>query len=224
MGWETDFLQQAVDTCTNLSGQIQDCPLFNIQDESKGAQCKIKMPEVLAKEKMVDAMTSLPGNVAIMAGPAYAKGAAPAQEGTTIAEASTTAEASSSIAIPTYAPGTKLPSGSQYVPGAVFAAKATTSPSVSAAAAPPAAASAPASVESAIIAPLPTPAPAGPPPAATSVQTYFSTEYRTQGSVVNEILWVQKVETVTASQTTTVAAAPKHKRHSHRAHGRSLHH
>ncbi|KAH0122003.1 hypothetical protein KCU82_g22542, partial [Aureobasidium melanogenum] len=32
MGWDSsDFLQSAVDTCTNASGQIQDCPLFDIQ-------------------------------------------------------------------------------------------------------------------------------------------------------------------------------------------------
>jgi hypothetical protein len=220
MGWETDFLQKAVDTCTNLSGKIEDCPLFTIQDESKYGNCNIKMPDQIAKEKMTDGMTSLPGNVAIMAGPAYAKGAAPAQEGTTVAQPSS-AQATSSMVIPSYSSGSKLPSGSPYVPGAVFAAKVTASPSA-AAAAPPAEAPAAAAVESAVIAPLPTPAPAAPPAAATSVQTYFSTEYRTQGNVVNEILWVQKVETVTASQTTTVAA-PKHKRHMHRAHGRSLH-
>jgi hypothetical protein len=220
MGWETDFLQKAVNTCTNPSGKVEDCPLFTIQDQSKWSNCNIKMPEALAKEKSTDGMSSLPGNVPIVGGPAYAKGAAPAQEGTTVTgtQASTAAEATSSVVIPSYAPGSKVPSGSPIVPGGVFAAKATGSPSAASSAAPAGAAPAAASVESAKIAPLPTPAPAAG-SAATSVQTYFSTEYSTRGNVVNEILWVQKVETVTASQTTTLA---KHKRHMHRAHGRSL--
>jgi hypothetical protein len=200
MGWETDFLQSAVDKCTNPSGQITDCPLFTIQDETKMGSCNITLPAEIAKEDMLGPMPSLPGKVSVVGGPAYAKGAAPAQEGTTEADPKNTAE-STSAPVPADAPGSKLASDAPVVPGAVFAAKATPSP--------------PAADQQ----PAPTPAP--PAAAASSVQTYFSTEYRTQGNVVNEILWVAKEVTVTASVTTT--SAPKHKRHVHKPHGRSFH-
>lgn len=71
MGWDESFLQSAVDTCTNLSGEIQDCPLFDIQDDSVGAQCQIELPEVLASENDTSS-NGLPVNVPIQSGPAYA--------------------------------------------------------------------------------------------------------------------------------------------------------
>jgi len=33
-GWNVDFLQRAIHTCTNPSGNIEDCSLFTLQDES----------------------------------------------------------------------------------------------------------------------------------------------------------------------------------------------
>lgn len=36
-GWDADFLQTAVDTCTNDSGLIQDCPVFDIDYDSAGS-------------------------------------------------------------------------------------------------------------------------------------------------------------------------------------------
>ncbi|ORY82435.1 hypothetical protein BCR37DRAFT_347273, partial [Protomyces lactucae-debilis] len=37
-GWDPAFLQQAIDTCTSSSGQMQDCPLFDLQ---YGQQCHV---------------------------------------------------------------------------------------------------------------------------------------------------------------------------------------
>ncbi|KAL1304225.1 hypothetical protein AAFC00_000645 [Neodothiora populina] len=73
-GWESvDFLQNAVDTCTNASGEIEDCPLFNIQDDSTAAQCTFEMPEVLADEDCEGPLDDgLPVSVPIQAGPGYA--------------------------------------------------------------------------------------------------------------------------------------------------------
>ncbi|KAF2157539.1 hypothetical protein K461DRAFT_299390 [Myriangium duriaei CBS 260.36] len=73
MGWEsTDFLQQAVDTCTNLSGNIQDCPLFNIQSDATAAQCTFDVPEAVANDNVSGPRSGLPVSVPIQSGPAYA--------------------------------------------------------------------------------------------------------------------------------------------------------
>lgn len=51
MGWDENFLQQAVNTCTNPSGLIEDCPLFDIVDQSTAMQCQLEdMPANLRKE------------------------------------------------------------------------------------------------------------------------------------------------------------------------------
>jgi hypothetical protein len=71
--WEEGFLQQAVDTCTNPSGQVQDCPLFDLQDDGPMGNCKLDMPSQLKDEDDVDPRSgSLPGNVPIQYGPGYA--------------------------------------------------------------------------------------------------------------------------------------------------------
>jgi hypothetical protein len=69
MGWDEHFLQSAVDTCTNPSGQIEDCPLFNIQSSDKYSNCDITLPQPLMAEKVLDDMSTLPGNVPIAYGP-----------------------------------------------------------------------------------------------------------------------------------------------------------
>lgn len=59
MGWERPFLQSAVNNCTNLSGQIEDCPLFDIQSSDDFSSCKIKLPDALAKEAVSTRYASL---------------------------------------------------------------------------------------------------------------------------------------------------------------------
>ncbi|KAI1425857.1 hypothetical protein F5Y12DRAFT_784308 [Xylaria sp. FL1777] len=73
-GWDPAFLQEAVNTCTNESGELSDCALFTSngpllsQDEQR--QCKFKTPLVLAAENDVaQTMTELPGGVQIQDGP-----------------------------------------------------------------------------------------------------------------------------------------------------------
>ncbi|KAL2010654.1 hypothetical protein VTN00DRAFT_6461 [Thermoascus crustaceus] len=75
-GWDPDFLQQAVDTCTNPSGEVQDCPLFELQSEEDQQQCKFEVPEILKLENAIFDLVGLPGNVLIQRGPEEAtKGA-----------------------------------------------------------------------------------------------------------------------------------------------------
>ncbi|EON62954.1 hypothetical protein W97_02180 [Coniosporium apollinis CBS 100218] len=70
--WDIDFLQRAVDTCTNPSGRIEDCPLFTIQDDSVSTSCKFDMPKKLKDEDCAGPGDGLCGNVPIQSGPDYA--------------------------------------------------------------------------------------------------------------------------------------------------------
>ena len=72
-GWDEGFLQQAVDTCTNPSGKVEDCPLFKLQDESTQRQCKFALPPQLHDENCLLHEGGLPGDVPVMSGPAYAQ-------------------------------------------------------------------------------------------------------------------------------------------------------
>lgn len=72
MGWDTDFLQQAVDTCTNLSGLIQDCPLFDIQSSDVAAQCQIEVPEAIKDDYPEGPRDGLAIDIPIQSGPAPA--------------------------------------------------------------------------------------------------------------------------------------------------------
>ncbi|KAG5928173.1 hypothetical protein E4U42_001179, partial [Claviceps africana] len=61
-GWPTEFLQRAIDTCTNESGRIEDCPLFNVVDHDTATSCKweTKLPAALAHEDVTGPMSTLP--------------------------------------------------------------------------------------------------------------------------------------------------------------------
>jgi hypothetical protein len=131
MGWDQTFLQDAVNQCTNLTGEIEDCPLFTIQDASTYGNCNITLPSALVSENVVGPIPTLPGNPAIASGPGYASG-------TDAGQAPVTATANP---VPT--------------PGALFAAVTSASSAVAAAAVaspsttpPPAAAAASVSSES----------------------------------------------------------------------------
>ncbi|KAK3955386.1 hypothetical protein QBC32DRAFT_359474 [Pseudoneurospora amorphoporcata] len=123
-GWDEDFLQQAVETCTNDSGKIQDCPIFNIQSEDVQRKCTFEKSDSLVKlfqgplnEKVTGVVgDSLPGNVPIAYGPEPANGHKTASH-TTLVEVPTA----------TYSQGATVTNG-DYKPGGIFkAAKVATS-------------------------------------------------------------------------------------------------
>ncbi|KAI4853082.1 hypothetical protein E4T45_04475 [Aureobasidium sp. EXF-8846] len=99
MGWDSvDFLQSAVDTCTNASGQIEDCPLFNIQTEAEEQQCKIKDVDAIKGDNPLLREGGLPISVPIQSGPAYATNYPVILAGdATQAAASATSAAASSV-------------------------------------------------------------------------------------------------------------------------------
>lgn len=188
MGWDPVFLQNAVDTCTNPSGQIEDCPLFNIQTEYP--VCNITLPSALVDENVVGPIPNLPGNVPIVSGPGPASGAT---AGSPVTGAPPAPSSVGSQVIPTlsYSAGSSLASTDTYQPGGIFAVSVpTTTPSVTQA----------------------------PVAATSNTESFFSTQYTTSGQNVLEVLWIEEIVTVTASTTTTamVPGRKRHlKRHLH---------
>ena len=191
MGWDEIFLQEAVNTCLNLSGRIEDCPLFNLQDDYTQNQCSINLPSQLATESVTGVIgTTLPGNVAIQYGPQPATAANPGPRTTT-------------VPVPTqsYVPGTTV-SGSTLGVGGILN---------------PSSSSTTVSKTPNIAQIVPTPTPAMPTPA--DDPNAFSTQYITNGLLVTEVIWEKEIVYVTEeqveTQTVTVGGAAKARRMAH---------
>jgi hypothetical protein len=220
MGWDHDFLQQAVDTCTNPSGKIQDCPLFTLQTDTEAATCKIQTPANIASEKLSGKIgTALPGNVKVSSGPE------PADAGVSDA---------SPAPVPTlsHSAGSSVKPGETVLPGGVFAESSKPTPAV-------------ASVEinKAIIketpipiptptpnlapTPSPTPTPAPVNPKLPPNQQFFTTSYSTKGNQVLELVVIEELVTVTAAPVTVTQVVKRkdHQEHihKHRHYGRGSH-
>lgn len=196
MGWEEDFLQSAVDTCTNASGRIQDCPLFTIQDTTTVDSCKIEeavsaLSTLLESEDLVGPIASLPGDVKLSPGPGYAKGAAAASS------------ASSTVVVPTlsHSAGSTVSASATAAIGGVFNENNAKVADVEAA--------------------TPTPSTTAAPTLSLAAnQKVSKTSYITQGGSVVEVIVIEELTTVTDEpQTKTVTAAAGARRRSHR-HGR----
>ncbi|OKL64076.1 hypothetical protein UA08_00571 [Talaromyces atroroseus] len=69
-GWEPDFLQEAMNGCTNPSGEVSDCPLFT--DNADASTCQIALPEALVDENPFFNLHGLLGDVPIQSGPEQA--------------------------------------------------------------------------------------------------------------------------------------------------------
>jgi hypothetical protein len=105
-GWNIDTLQSAVDTCTNESGRVEDCPIFtpSLQSEAKQGQCDIqKMPAALRNDDCAGPAKGLCGNVPVQYGPGYA---APLEGGSEDEPTAAPIVSSSAAPVPTqsYAP------------------------------------------------------------------------------------------------------------------------
>lgn len=200
MGWEEDTLQQAVTTCTNPSGEISDCPVFTIQSASAYDACSIATPSNLATDNVVGPMATLPGNQIIQSGPA------PATAGTAAVTTPVTSASATSAIVPTlsFSAGVTPSTSATFVPGAVFAVESATAGGEAASVSIP-------STTSTTVGPTTTAA-----PVVVDTQSYFSTDYKTSGYTVNEIKWVEEVETVTIPYTTTATATAINARHVHK--------
>jgi len=105
-GWNIDTLQSAVDTCTNLSGRVEDCPVFSgkLQTEAEQGTCKIQdTPSALKNDNCSGPADGLCGDVPVQYGPQYAN---PLKPGAGGGEPSAKPTLSSAAPVPTqgYAP------------------------------------------------------------------------------------------------------------------------
>lgn len=207
MGWNGTFLQEAVDTCTNSSGRIEDCPIFDIQSEANETSCQLEtLPQQLVNEAVTGIVgNSLPGDVQILYGP---------ETGTQVSPAPPTSIMS--VSNLGFSPGSTPANSGSVVPGEVF--KQTTSSSPSPAAMPTSASPSTAEASSASdaspnasSAPTLTTAASTAAPAENSMSV-LSTQYITSGNTVSEIVWEEAVVYVTESEdftvTTTVQPSP----------------
>ncbi|KAK8146012.1 hypothetical protein G3M48_003712 [Beauveria asiatica] len=212
MGWDRDFLQQAVETCTNPSGRIEDCGLFKVVDQGTATSCKLEnaLPETLASElqDIQGPMNKLPGNIAI-----FGDGANPSLPETSSNAPSPTDTTTSPKPTLSYSPGDKPTNSAEPLPGQVF--KQVDSESDSSSAPTPTASTAPSIPVPAAAAAAVTEA-----PTTSAVESsYYSTEYITSGNTVSKILWTQQLvtvtETVEAVPAQTVDAAKRRRSHLH---------
>ncbi|KAI0205102.1 hypothetical protein F4808DRAFT_273182 [Astrocystis sublimbata] len=222
-GWAPEFLQEAIETCTNPSGALTDCGLFTsngpLQSESEQQECKYKKPLMLAAENDDGkALKQLPGNVQIQDGPesatppsghldqltsmigdVFGGGDAPSTV-TPSSSSSTSISTPSTFATSTPAATSEVPAGGAFIE----------TPTVAAPSAPDfGAADAVTSTRSSFSAPttsiVPTTTSA---PQATSEPgvsyDVVSTQTITNGDLVEEIVWMQPVVFVTEDSVTTV--------------------
>lgn len=69
-GWDVATLQNAIDTCTNDSGNIQDCPVLTLRTDNEMTNC-ILPPRV--SDAINGWVNTLPGCNPIQTGPSLAK-------------------------------------------------------------------------------------------------------------------------------------------------------
>ncbi len=60
-GWNPDFLAQAIKLCTSESGNISECPLFDLQSELEQNKCKMTLPDAIKDEDCTGRLKALPG-------------------------------------------------------------------------------------------------------------------------------------------------------------------
>ncbi|KAL2354780.1 WSC domain-containing protein [Cryomyces antarcticus] len=233
MGWDPKFLQNAVDTCTNLSGNVEDCPLFTLQSDSDSAKCTFEVPSEVAHDNPAGPRDGLALSVPVQAGPEYATvypvvtngQAAPSSQAPKKSSA-----APSSIVTPpsmptlSYSAATKT--ATDAYGGGIAVAQAVSSSAAASSAAAPSSAQATSPEASSAVTPSYSDAPSAVEHSYSQITSaplrdnYFqgdrhanivATSYMTKGHEAWEIL-IEEVEiTVTASPT----AAYKHRRHTH---------
>jgi hypothetical protein len=64
-GWDRQILQEAVETCTDLSGNIEACSVFQRQDSQVAKRCTLHSPRSLLLEHCAGPRNGLCGNITI---------------------------------------------------------------------------------------------------------------------------------------------------------------
>ncbi|KAH6626243.1 hypothetical protein B0J18DRAFT_476939 [Chaetomium sp. MPI-SDFR-AT-0129] len=183
-GWKEEFLQAAVEQCTNLSGRIEDCSLFTIRSEDEQRQCKLTSPPLIIEKLLGFIGDILPGGVEISRGPGPA---IPKPHG-------------APAPIPLPAVSSVVP-GLNVLPGGAFAEKST-----SEVAPTPSSTSTTSTSTSTSTSTTPsttsTPVPSDPP--VPKGYSLVRTDYVTKGNVVSKIVVIETVKYVMAEATETV--------------------
>ena len=234
-GWEPDFLQEAIDTCTNESGELSDCALFvdngPLLSEDEQRDCKFVEPLALVAENVVaKTMTELPGGVQIQDGPESATPAGnPIDQVTSVLGSifggdSTTTPTSSSFSstppstTPVATTSSDIQSGGAFIENPTSVTPSTpdfgaadiapTSSSTSTLTTP--------STTSTLALPTTTSAPLVTSEPGVSYEVYSTQTITSAGGLVEEIVWMQPVVYVTEDSVTTVTLpAQKVKARSH---------
>ena len=113
-GWEVPLLQNAINTCTNLSGKIEDCPLFNIRaDYPQYSPPELQAAQEMQEHDCAGPRQGLCGNIQVQYGPGYAAPGIANQvvsSPTSSSSSSTSTTTSASFPSLPYSPGDHLPS------------------------------------------------------------------------------------------------------------------
>jgi hypothetical protein len=210
MGWDTDVLTQATETCTNLSGELTDCAVFSptLQSEATQGECKLEsVPALVALENVVGgllgSLTALPGNVQIQAGPAAAtvggSGGSASQQSSSTYVAPTLTYASLTKSVPGNI-NVELSSSTSAASSTLVSAAAVSTPTTASEASATPTIEA---VSEAAPAASTTPAPTSAPDPNVSYEA-INTEYKTNGAMVEEVIWEEAVVYVTEDTVATV--------------------
>ncbi|CAK7213868.1 hypothetical protein SBRCBS47491_001952 [Sporothrix bragantina] len=221
-GWDPAFLQEAVDTCTNPSGEISDCAIFDIQTLAEAQACQIAVPENLKSDDVDGPASILPGNIAPYGDyigatmiPTYnpAFSSQPAVTSGIVAGFGAGSPATTAAAVVSVGVSVGVGAAGAPAAAAVGASQIGTNGinaqvvvNTDAAAAPSPSSSTTTSSSSQVV-PSPTPTPS---PSPVTHVNVVSTQYITVGNMVTEILWEETTVYVTelpdVTLTTTIMA------------------
>lgn len=216
MGWQSqDFLQSALDTCQNPSGEISDCAMFTQQTDAVGAECTFDMPSVLKNDDVKGPRDGLPVDIPIQYGPENATAYPVAGRSSVPTSSVASTSASASYSLPTLSYTAANPSLTSTAQGGIIVDKASSGArgqiAPSASGAESGAWSSTTDTSSSSITTAPSLS-----SAADSGAEVITTSYITNGNEVVEMV----IEEVDVTVTATPSAAAKHKRHleKHRHH------
>lgn len=66
--WPNDVLQSAFANCTSMSGKVEDCGVFDLQDPDMSSQCHLDLPEALVGVDVYNPQKGSPEYQAIVQG------------------------------------------------------------------------------------------------------------------------------------------------------------
>ncbi|KAK3077228.1 hypothetical protein LTS18_010865 [Coniosporium uncinatum] len=220
MGWDESLLQKAVETCTSDSGEIEACPVFELQSEEQGAQCLMEMPTTLDKDDCEGPREGICGNVPVQSGPEYASKLDATPKASGVAETTSAIPSTTSFApvvpVQSYAPGTKV--ATDKYGGGVTIARLPAAPAASSAAAQVDSASDSSSDEggefyNAPASSMTTPAPVA--PAREDNPNIVSTMTYTSNGGVYEV-FIEEVDVTVTATGPAETSVSRVKRHAHR--------